>query len=47
MIEIRRPIAVPRTLLAKGRQLRDEYIARHARGDTDFTFDRGVYGDAG
>jgi hypothetical protein len=46
MIEIRRPIAVPGTLLTRGRQLRDEHIARHARGDTGFTFDRAVYGDA-
>jgi hypothetical protein len=47
MIAIRRPVAVPHALLMKGRQLRDEHIVQHARGDTDFAFDRSVYGDAG
>jgi hypothetical protein len=43
MIEIRRPIAAPDVLLTKGRQLRDEHIMQHKRGDADFAFDRDVY----
>jgi hypothetical protein len=45
MIRIRRPIAVPTTLLTKGRKVRDEHIARRAKGDTDITFERDVYAD--
>jgi hypothetical protein len=46
MIQIRRPTTIPDTLLAKGRLLRDDHIAQHARGDADISFDRDVYSDA-
>jgi uncharacterized protein (TIGR02646 family) len=46
MIEIRRSVAAPDVLRTKGRQLRDEHIARQAKGDANFDFDRDVYGDA-
>jgi hypothetical protein len=47
MIQIRRPITAPDVLLARGNQLRSEHIAQHATGNTEFTFDRSIYGDAG
>ncbi|MBV8756318.1 MAG: hypothetical protein JO257_03520 [Deltaproteobacteria bacterium] len=46
MIRIRRPSTVPNPLVTNGRQRRDEHIADHATGKTDFTFDRDVYGHA-